>query len=41
VPIALALAVGYVQGAHNTFRDAGPIYFDAVGTLIFLLLLGR
>lgn len=41
VPIALALGVGYVQGALNTWRDAGPIYFDAVATLIFLLLLGR
>lgn len=41
VPIALALAVGYVQGALNTWRDAGPIYFDAVATLIFLLLVGR
>jgi Cu2+-exporting ATPase len=41
VPIALALAVGYAQGAVNTWRDAGPIYFDAVGTLIFLLLVGR
>lgn len=41
VPIALALGVGYVQGALNTWRDSGPIYFDAVGTLIFLLLLGR
>ncbi len=41
VPIALALAVGYLQGAVNTWRDAGPIYFDAVGTLIFLLLVGR
>jgi Cu2+-exporting ATPase len=41
VPIALALAAGYLQGAVNTWRDAGPIYFDAVGTLIFLLLVGR
>lgn len=41
VPIALALAVGYLQGAFNTWRNAGPIYFDAVGTLIFLLLVGR
>lgn len=41
VPIALALAVGYVQGAVNTLRDNGPIYFDAVATLIFLLLVGR
>jgi len=41
VPISLALVVGYGQGAVNTVRGAGPIYFDAVGTLIFLLLLGR
>ncbi len=41
VPIALALAAGYVQGAFNTWRESGPIYFDAVGTLIFLLLVGR
>ena len=41
VPIALALAVGYLQGAFNTWRNTGPIYFDAVGTLIFLLLVGR
>ncbi len=41
VPIAIALAAGYVQGAVNTWRDAGPIYFDAVATLVFLLLVGR
>ena len=41
VPIAVALAAGYLQGAFNTWRDAGPIYFDAVATLIFLLLVGR
>ena len=41
VPIALGLAVGYVQGAANTIRDAGPIYFDGLALLIFLLLVGR
>ncbi|HEX8725514.1 MAG TPA: heavy metal translocating P-type ATPase [Gemmatimonadaceae bacterium] len=41
VPIALGLAVGYVQGAVNTVRDAGPIYFDGLALLIFLLLVGR
>ncbi len=41
VPIALALGAGVVQGAVNTVRDAGPIYFDAVSTLILLLLIGR
>jgi Cu2+-exporting ATPase len=41
VPIALALAVGYGRGAYNTIQDSGPIYFDGVATLIFLLLVGR
>ncbi len=41
VPIAIALAAGFAQGAVNTWRDSGPIYLDAVGTLIFLLLVGR
>jgi len=41
VPIALALGAGYLHGAINTVRDAGPIYFDGVATLIFLLLVGR
>lgn len=41
VPIALALAAGYLQGAVNTIRGAGPVYFDSVATLIFLLLVGR
>jgi Cu2+-exporting ATPase len=41
VPIALALAAGYLRGAVNTVRDSGPVYFDGVATLIFLLLVGR
>ncbi|MCC7000782.1 MAG: heavy metal translocating P-type ATPase [Gemmatimonadaceae bacterium] len=41
VPIALALGAGVVQGTINTVRDSGPIYFDAVSTLILLLLVGR
>jgi len=41
VPIALALAGGYLHGAVNTIRDAGPVYFDGVATLVFLLLVGR
>ena len=41
VPIALALAVGLVRGAVNTWRDAGPIYFDGLATLTFALLAGR
>ena len=41
VPIALALAIGYARGAANTIADRGPIYFDGVATLVFLLLVGR
>jgi Cu2+-exporting ATPase len=41
VPIALALAAGYVQGAINTVRDTGPVYFDGLAMLTFLLLVGR
>ena len=41
VPIALGLAVGYLQGAINTIRDSGPIYFDGLALLVFLLLVGR
>jgi Cu2+-exporting ATPase len=41
VPIALALAAGWARGAVNTVRDAGPIYFDGVAMLVFLLLVGR
>ena len=41
VPIALALGAGVVQGTVNVVRDSGPAYFDAVSTLILLLLVGR
>jgi Cu2+-exporting ATPase len=41
VPIAIALTAGFVQGAVNTIRDSGPVYFDAVATLVLLLLVGR
>jgi Cu2+-exporting ATPase len=41
VPIAFALGAGWLHGAVNTIRDAGPAYFDGVATLVFLLLVGR
>jgi Cu2+-exporting ATPase len=41
LPIALALTAGYLRGAVNTWRDHGPVYFDGVALLIFLLLIGR
>jgi Cu2+-exporting ATPase len=41
LPIAIALAAGYGRGLTNTITDSGPIYFDGVTLLIFLLLVGR
>ena len=41
VPIAVAIGAGYLRGAVNTVTDTGPVYFDGVATLIFLLLVGR
>ena len=42
LPIALALGAGFVRGAVNTVAsERGPIYFDGVTRLIFLLLAGR
>ena len=41
VPIALALAVGWLRGTWNTVTDTGPIYFDGLATLTFALLAGR
>lgn len=41
VPIALALAAGFVRGTMNTISGTGPIYFDGVTALVFLLLVGR
>ena len=41
VPIALGLLAGYVQGAVNTLRADGEVYFDVVTMLVFLLLTGR
>ena len=41
LPIAIALAAGWVRGTMNTITDSGPIYFDGLATLIFALLAGR
>ncbi len=41
VPIAIALGAGFARGAYNTVVDRGPVYFDGLGILIFLLLVGR
>jgi len=41
LPIAIALSAGVVRGTINTVTDSGPVYFDGVTVLIFLLLVGR
>jgi Cu2+-exporting ATPase len=41
VPIAVGILAGFIWGVHNTLRGRGEIYFDSVGVLIFLLLVGR
>ncbi|MEP7383755.1 MAG: heavy metal translocating P-type ATPase [Gemmatimonadota bacterium] len=41
LPVALALGAGFVRGTVNTIADSGPVYFDGVTLLIFLLLVGR
>lgn len=41
LPIALALGAGFARGAINTLTDQGPVYFDGLAILIFLLLVGR
>lgn len=41
VPIAIALTAAYARGVVNTFTDRGPVYFDGVAMLVFLLLVGR
>lgn len=41
LPIAVALLAATTRGGINTITDSGPIYFDGVTILIFLLLVGR
>lgn len=41
VPIAIALGAATTRGTINTITGTGPIYFDGVCVLVFLLLVGR
>jgi Cu2+-exporting ATPase len=41
LPIAIGILAGFTQGAVNTVRGAGEVYFDSVTALIFFLLVGR
>lgn len=41
LPIAVGLGLGTIVGLINAIRGAGEIYFDSLGMLVFLLLVGR
>jgi Cu2+-exporting ATPase len=41
LPIAIGILAAFIQGAINTVRGTGEIYFDSVTALIFFLLVGR
>ncbi len=41
IPVALGLIVGAASGLWNTLRDSGDLFFDSLGMLVFLLLVGR
>lgn len=41
VPITIGILAGTASGIVNTVRAQGEIYFDSIGVLIFLLLVGR
>lgn len=41
LPIAVALALSFGVSAASLVRGQGPVYFDSVAGLIFLLLAGR
>ncbi|MDP6963637.1 MAG: heavy metal translocating P-type ATPase metal-binding domain-containing protein, partial [Planctomycetota bacterium] len=41
LPIALGLSAGFCGGVFNTITNRGEVYFESVGVLVFLLLVGR
>jgi len=41
MPIALGLSTGTVVGLWHAITGIGPIYFDCLALLVFLLLIGR
>lgn len=41
VPVALALTIGALDGAWNTWRGTGDVYFESITAVVFLLLVGR
>jgi len=41
LPIALGVGAGFLRGTVNVLTGSGPVYFDGLATLIFVLLVGR
>ncbi len=41
IPIVLGLAAAWAGSAWATVRGAGPVYYDAIGMLVFFVLLAR
>ena len=41
LPVALGLVIGSTAGVWQAITASGPIYFDSIAMLVFLLLLGR
>ena len=41
LPVALGLVIGSAAGIWQAITASGPIYFDSIAMLVFLLLLGR
>lgn len=41
LPVSVGILAAFLGGVVNTVRGAGPVYFDSVTALIFLLLCGR
>lgn len=41
IPLAMAIAFGFILSTYNFLIGSGPVYFDSITTLIFLILLSR
>lgn len=41
IPLAMAIAFGFILSTYNFIIGSGPVYFDSITTLVFLILLSR
>lgn len=41
IPLAIAIVFGFILSTINFAKGTGPVYFDSITTLIFLILLSR